>query len=68
MIRKIFKTGHSLAVTLSNKLLKELDLKMGDDVKVELDKEKREIVIRHGKRQNQLALDLHSRPKLGQKK
>jgi antitoxin component of MazEF toxin-antitoxin module len=64
MIRKIFKTGHSAAVTLSQNLLKDMGLKVGDAVKVELDKEKEAIVIRHGKKQNQLILGLKVRPKL----
>lgn len=68
MIRKIFKTGHSAAVTLSGKALAALGLKLGDDVKVELNEEKGELVIRPGKRQNQLALNLNVRPKLGQKR
>jgi len=36
--RKIFKTGHNLAVTLSLGILKRLNLKAGDDVKTELSK------------------------------
>lgn len=36
MFRKVFKTGHSLAVTLSPKALKELNLKAGDVVEIEV--------------------------------
>ena len=53
-----------MAVTLSGNILKELDLKMGDDVKVELDKEREQITIRHGKKQNQLQLNLKVKPRL----
>jgi len=62
MLRKIFKTGHSAAVTLSQKVLKDMGLKVGDDVKVELETDR--IVISHGKKQNQLALNIKTRPKL----
>ena len=65
MIRKIFKTGHSLAVTLSKKTLADLGLKLGDAVSVEADKEREIITIRHGKKQQQLAMPLKARPKLG---
>lgn len=64
MLRKIFKTGHSAAVTLSANLLKDLGLKVGDSVKVETDPGKTAITIRHGKKQDQLALGLKVRPKL----
>ena len=66
MDRKIFKTGHSAAVTLSKKLLQELGLKLGDDVKIEIDAAKKELTIRPGNRQNQLSLNLNTRPRLGQ--
>ncbi len=65
MIRKIFKTGHSAAVTLSKKILEQAGLKLGDGVKVEADEVKGAIIIRPGNKQNQLALNLHSRPRLG---
>ena len=66
-IRKIFKTGHSAAVTLSKKCLETLGLKVGDDVKIELDEAKQELTISPGRRQNQLSLNLKARPRLGQK-
>jgi antitoxin component of MazEF toxin-antitoxin module len=65
MNRKVFKTGHSFAVTLSKKILEELGLKNGDAVEVELDKDKGQIIIRQGRRGAQLALELHLRHKLG---
>ena len=67
MQRKIFKTGHSLAVTISQNLLKELGLKIGDEVKVCLGKNKEEIVISHAQKNSQLALGFKLRPKLGGK-
>ena len=67
IVRKIFKTGHSAALTLSKKCLAALGLKVGDDVKIELDETKQELVIGPGKRQNQLSLNLKARPRLGQK-
>jgi len=62
MMRKIFKTGHSAAVTLSKSLLKDLGLKVGDSVKIEANKDC--IVISHGKQASQLPLNLKLRPHL----
>jgi antitoxin component of MazEF toxin-antitoxin module len=64
MQRKIFKTGHSAAITLSSSLLKDMGLKVGDTVKVEMGQDKEEIIVRHGKKENQLSLGLKLRPKL----
>jgi antitoxin component of MazEF toxin-antitoxin module len=64
MLRKIFKTGHSAAVTLSSGLLKDMGLKVGDSVKVEIDDKKEQIIIRQGKKDNQLSLGLKLRPRL----
>lgn len=64
MLRKIFKTGHSAAVTLSQGLLKDLGLKVGDSVKIETDPDKTAIIISRGKKQDQLSLGLKVRPKL----
>lgn len=64
MQRKIFKTGHSAAVTLSRSMLNGLNLKVGDAVKIEIKNDKSEIVIRPGKREDQLPLDLKIRPHL----
>jgi antitoxin component of MazEF toxin-antitoxin module len=63
MIRKIFKTGHSLAVTLSRKLLEEVGLKIGDNVQLQADKE--QIVISKARKNTQLAMPLSNRPRLG---
>jgi len=64
MIRKIFKTGHSAAVTLSQSALKDLGLKVGDDVVVETSPAKDAIIISRGRRANQLPLGLKIRPKI----
>ena len=63
MQRKIFKTGHSLAVTLSKKILEELDLKEGDVVEV-LPEENR-VIIKKSQKNTQLSMPFSSRPKLG---
>jgi antitoxin component of MazEF toxin-antitoxin module len=49
---------------LSQSLLKELDLKLGDEVNVEIDKGKQEIIITHGHKASQLSLGLKLRPHL----
>ncbi len=65
MQRKIFKTGHSLAVTLSKKILEELSLKEGDAVEILLDDKK--VVIKKTTKNTQLSMPFTSRPKLGRK-
>ncbi len=67
MNRKIFKTGHSLVVTLSQGMLKDLGLSLGDTVKVELSKNKEEIIICQTHKVNQQALGLKLRPTLRNK-
>jgi len=64
MIRKVFKTGHSAAITISKSLLKDMGLKVGDTVKLEISADKEEIIIRHGKKESQLSLGLKVRPRL----
>lgn len=65
MQRKIFKTGHSLAVTLSKKILEELGLKEGDVVEINLEGKK--AVIVKSNKNTQLSMPFASRPKLGGK-
>ena len=62
MQRKVIKTGHSLAVTLPGNLLKDLALKVGDVVELELKNE--QIVIKKSKSRHQLDLGLKLRPRL----
>jgi len=45
MIRKIFKTGNSLVLSLPKEMLKALKLSNGAGVNVELDQVQRKIVI-----------------------
>ena len=67
MTRKIFKTGHSLAITVSKKSLKELGWQEGDSVEVAVDFSHGQIVVKRKPKDSQLSLELHSRPRLGQK-
>jgi antitoxin MazE len=46
MIRKIFKTGNSVVVSLPKDALEQLGVAEGTDVQVELDEQNRQIVIR----------------------
>lgn len=46
MLRKVFKTGNSLVVSLPKDLLESLDMREGTDVSVELDRQNRQILIR----------------------
>ena len=45
MLRKIFRTGNSIVVSLPKDILDTLQLSEGEDVTVELDAEQRQIVI-----------------------
>jgi putative addiction module antidote len=47
MLRKIFKTGNSVVVSLPKDIIEYLDMDEGTEVNVELDREKRQIVIKH---------------------
>jgi antitoxin MazE len=46
MLRKIFKTGNSTVISLPKETLDYLHLREGAEVSVELDRERRRIVIR----------------------
>ena len=46
MLRKIFKTGNSVVVSLPKDALEQLGVAEGADVQVELDEQNRQIVIR----------------------
>jgi putative addiction module antidote len=46
MVRKIFRTGNSIVVSLPKDALDRLGVAEGADVSVELDQENRQIVIR----------------------
>ncbi len=46
MLRKLFKTGNSIVVSLPKDILEPLGVSEGADVSVELDRENRQIIIR----------------------
>lgn len=45
MLRKIFRTGNSIVVSIPKEILEELELSEGEDVSVELNSQQRQIVI-----------------------
>jgi antitoxin MazE len=45
MLRKIFRTGNSIVVSIPKDILDKLDLTEGADVSIELDSRQRQIVI-----------------------
>ncbi len=65
MNRKVFKTGHSLAVTISPKALKELGLKAGDAVEIEVMGGR--AILQKTRHNRQLDLGLKIKHKLGEK-
>ena len=46
MLRKLFKTGNSIVVSLPKDVIEPLGVSEGTDVSVELDRENRQIIIR----------------------
>ena len=46
MLRKLFKTGNSIVVSLPKDIIEPLGVSEGTDVSVELDREKGQIIIR----------------------
>lgn len=46
MVQKVLKVGSSAAVIIPKKSLQELGLKIGDQVRVEIDKKKKIFVMR----------------------
>lgn len=45
MLRKIFRTGNSMVVSIPKDILDRLELSEGEDVSIELDNQHRKIVI-----------------------
>jgi putative addiction module antidote len=45
MLRKIFRTGNSIVVSIPKDILDELELSEGEDVSIEVDRQQRQIVI-----------------------
>ena len=60
--RKIFKTGHSLAVTLSRSALEEMGVTEGDSVEIRTSQG--QVIIKKAGRKEQLSLGLKIRPHL----
>ena len=46
MLRKLFRTGNSLVVSLPKDIIEPLGVSEGTDVSVELDRKNRQIIIR----------------------
>lgn len=46
MLRKLFKTGNSIVVSLPKDIIEPLGVSEGADVSVELDREREQIIIR----------------------
>jgi len=57
MLRRIFKSGNSIVVSLPKDLLEPLGVAEGSDVSVELDRQNRQIVIRSVKMPNAGGID-----------
>jgi len=45
MIRRLFKTGNSIVLSLPKEMLESLDLKGGENISVELDSAQRRIIL-----------------------
>ncbi len=45
MIRRLFKTGHSIVLSLPKEVLDDLGIKDGEAVNLELDREQRRVII-----------------------
>lgn len=57
MTQKVLKIGSSAAVTIPQKSLHELGLKIGDRVSVEVDKKKKTVIIKESSKINQGLID-----------
>jgi len=45
MIRRLFKTGNSIVLSLPKEVLQDLGIKDGENVNLELDREQRRVII-----------------------
>jgi putative addiction module antidote len=45
MIRRLFKTGNSIVLSLPKEILEDLGIKDGENVNLELDREQRRVII-----------------------
>jgi antitoxin MazE len=46
MVRKVFKTGNSMVVSIPKEMLEQIGMSEGTEVSVELDRQNEQIVIR----------------------
>ena len=45
MIRKLFKTGNSVVLSLPKEVLDDLGVKVGESINLELDREQRRVIL-----------------------
>lgn len=45
MIRRLFKTGNSIVLSLPREVLEYLDIKEGENINLEMDRQKRRVII-----------------------
>lgn len=57
MIQKVLKVGDSAAVTIPKKSLEELGLKIGDQVKLEINSKNKKVIIEPARKVNKELLD-----------
>jgi antitoxin MazE len=46
MLRKVFRTGNSVVISLPREILEYLDIREGADIEVNLDRENRQVIIK----------------------
>jgi putative addiction module antidote len=46
MLRKVFRTGNSIVVSLPREALEYLNIREGAEVELDLDREKRQVILR----------------------
>ena len=57
MLRKIFRTGNSIVVSIPKDILDELELSEGQDVSIEVNSEQRQIIISPSKKALAVGID-----------
>ena len=56
MKRKVIKTGNSLAVTVPHQFVKEVGVKVGDEVEFKINTDKSKLIVKFIKKAKQIAL------------
>jgi putative addiction module antidote len=46
LLRKVFRTGNSLVVSLPREVLEYLDIQNGTEIEVDLDRENRQVILK----------------------